>query len=96
MRVDKREAKRTPIDANDIPDVLTKWPSRAESTNSYVVPIEKIRENDWSLAAARYRPVKANTLHHDEPMDILREVLEIENKIIQRGAALLSKISCKK
>ncbi len=48
--------KRTPIDANDIPDVLAKWPNREEGPNSYRVPIEKIRENDWSLAAGRYKP----------------------------------------
>src|SRR3989441_3155786 len=46
--------KRTPIEANDIPDVLTKWPTREEGVNSYRVPIEKIKENDWSLAAGRY------------------------------------------
>ena len=51
--------KRTPIEANDIPDVLAKWPAREESPNSYRVPIEKIRENDWSLAAGRYKSVTA-------------------------------------
>jgi len=35
--------KRTPIDANDIPDVMAKWPNREECPNSYRVPIEKIR-----------------------------------------------------
>src|ERR1039458_6336048 len=36
---------RTPIEANDIPDVLSKWPNREEGANSYQVPIEKIKEN---------------------------------------------------
>jgi type I restriction enzyme M protein len=43
--------KRTAIEANDIPDVLAKWPGREEGANSYRVPIEKIKEHDWSLAA---------------------------------------------
>ena len=55
LRHDRRrfslDDNRTPIDANDIPDVLAKWPGREEGPNSYRVPIEKIRANDWSLAA---------------------------------------------
>lgn len=88
--------KRTPIEANDIPDVLVKWPAREESANSYRVPIEKIRENDWSLAAGRYKSVTACAVNHDAPADILRELLKVENEITQRGDALLTKISGKK
>jgi len=55
--------KRTPIDANDIPDVLAKWPSREEGPNSYSVPIAKIRENDWSLAAGRYKPMTTQVVN---------------------------------
>jgi len=47
--------KRTPIDANDIPDILAKWPNRDEGQKCYRVPIEKIKANDWSLAAGRYK-----------------------------------------
>ncbi len=88
--------KRTPIDANDIPDVLTKWPTREEGPNSYRVPIEKIRENDWSLAAARYKPVTTEAVNHDAPMEILGDVLKLENEIIRRGNALLAQFNGKK
>ena len=88
--------KRTPIEANDIPDVLTKWPNRDEGANSYRVPIEKIKENDWSLAAGRYKPVTVEATNHDAPADILRDVLKVENEIIRRGETLLAKISGKK
>jgi type I restriction enzyme M protein len=88
--------KRTPIEANDIPDVLNKWPSREEGPNSYRVPLEKIKENDWSLAAGRYKAVTTEVVNHDAPADILRDVLKIENEIIRRGDSLLAKISGKK
>src|ERR1022692_1198566 len=88
--------KRTPIEANEIPDVLNKWPKREEGATSYRVPLEKIKENDWSLAAGRYKPVTVDTANHDAPADILRDVLKVENEIIQRGDALLAKISGKK
>lgn len=88
--------KRAPIEANDIPDVLNKWPTREEGANSYRVPIEKIRENDWSLAAGRYKPVTTEAVNHDSPDDILREILKVESEIIRRGDTLLAKISGKK
>lgn len=85
--------KRTPIAANDIPDVLSKWPTREEGPNSYRVPVEKIQENGWSLAAGRYKPVTVEAVNHDAPQDILAEVLEMERRIVERGEALLEKLS---
>jgi type I restriction enzyme M protein len=88
--------KRTPIEANDIPDVLAKWPARIEGPNSYRVPIAKIRENDWSLAAGRYKPVIAEAVNHDSPAEILGDVLKLEGEINRRGNALLVQIGEKK
>jgi type I restriction enzyme M protein len=88
--------KRIPIEANDIPDVLAKWPHREESSNSYRVPIEKIREHDWSLAAGRFKPITTDTVNHDAPAEILVDVLKLENAIIRCGNALLAQIDSKK
>ena len=87
--------KRTPIEANDIPDVLAKWPTREEGPNSYLVPIEKIRENDWSLAAGRYKPMSTASASHDAPAEILGDVLKIEGEIIRCGNALLAHLNAK-
>ena len=84
--------KRTPTDANDIPDVIAKWPTREEGRNSYRVSIEKIRENGWSLAAGRYKSVTTEVVKHDSPTAILSEVLKLENEIAQRGKALLAQL----
>lgn len=84
--------KRTPTPANDIPDLLAKWPGREEGPNSYRVSIERIRENDLSLAAGRYKPVTVEEVHHHDPADILREVIAIEREIIARSEALLVQI----
>jgi type I restriction enzyme M protein len=88
--------KRTPIEANDIPDVLAKWPKREAGPNSYRVSIEKIKENDWSLAAGRYKPVITETVNHDSSAEILSSVLSLEHEIIHRGQALLEAIGGKK
>lgn len=84
--------KRTPIERNDIPDVIAKWPSREEGPQSYSVPLTKIEENDWSLAAGRYKAAVASTVEHDAPAEILEEVLATEGEITKRGKALLGKI----
>lgn len=88
--------KRTPITADDLPDLLIKWPTREEGPNSYRVPIEQIRENDWSLAAGRYRAVTNATEDHDTPTEILEDVLRLEGEIVRLGNALLSRINQKK
>ena len=82
--------KRTPIDANDIPDLLAKWPNREEGPNSYRVTIDQIIENDSSLASGRYKPVEVEEIAHDHPADILREVIDLEHQIAQRAEALLN------
>src|SRR5260370_22510229 len=87
--------KRTPVEANDIPDVIAKWPKREESPNSYRVPIEKIRGNDWSLAAGRYHPITDEAANHDSPAKILCNVINVENEIVRRGNALLAEIGTK-
>jgi type I restriction enzyme M protein len=82
--------KRTPIEANDIPDILAKWEKREESANSYRVPIEKILESeDRSLSAGKYKPVTAQATSHDAPQDILGEVLELEDEITKKTKKLL-------
>jgi len=85
--------RRAPIDSNDIPDVLAKWLKREEGPNSYRVSIEKIKGNNWSLAAARYKPVRTKATSHDAPSKILGDVLKLEHDIVRRGEVLLAQIS---
>ena len=68
--------------------MLAKWPNREEGPNSYRVPIEKIRENDWNLAAGRYKPVTTEAVNHDNPKEIIVEVLALENSITVKLKAL--------
>lgn len=84
--------KRTPLDANDIPDVLAKWPRREEGPNSYHVLIEKIKENDWSLASGRYKPVAVEAITHDSPARIISDVLVLEEEIADRARKLAAEV----
>jgi type I restriction enzyme M protein len=88
--------KRNPIEANDIEDIIEKWPNREEGPNSYRVSIEKIRENDWSLAAGRYKPTTSTSVSHDAPEDILGDIVRIEKEIVRRGELLGARLNKRK
>lgn len=81
--------KRTPIEANDIPDILAKWPGREEGPNSFRVPLEKIRDNGWQLILGRYKPVRLDAIQHDAPADILADVIRMETEIVDRARTLM-------
>ena len=50
--------KRTPIDANDIPDMLAKWPNREEGPTATACRLRRFARTTGALAAGRYKPVK--------------------------------------
>ena len=80
--------KRSPIEANDIPDIIVKWQRREESSNSFRVPIDRIHDNGWQLMAGRYKPVRLEAVHHDPPARILEDIVRIENQIAERASKL--------
>jgi type I restriction enzyme M protein len=84
--------KRTIIEANDIDDVVAKWPGREAGPNSFQVPVETIRENGWQLMPGRYKPVRLDTVKHDTPEKILADVISIEAEIIARARDLLKRL----
>jgi type I restriction enzyme M protein len=76
--------KRTPMpESNDIPDILAKWPERQEGHNSFLVPIERIRENNWQLMPGRYKPVQLDKVRHEKPDKILADVIRTEKQIAE-------------
>lgn len=80
--------KRAPIGANDIPDVLAKWPRREEGSNSFRVPVEDIRDNGWQLMPTRYKPVRLDTLEYEPSVTILEDLIRIEQQIVEKAKAL--------
>jgi type I restriction enzyme M protein len=87
--------KRTPIEANDIPDVLARWPNREEGPNSFSVPIGKIRQDGWQLVPSRYKPMRLDTVRHDPPDRILADVIKIEREITERAKELMEELKTK-
>jgi len=84
--------KRTPIKANDIPDVLARWPKREECPNSFLVRADTIRENDFSLAPNRYKAVEPETVEHDQPAKIAGDILALEEQIAAKLKSFLREV----
>ncbi|MCI0561464.1 MAG: SAM-dependent methyltransferase, partial [Nitrososphaera sp.] len=87
--------KRAPIEGNDIPDILVKWPNREEGPNCFRVPIEKIRETRWQLMLGNYKPARLDAVKHDPPDQILADVIRLEKEIAERAERLKQTISVK-
>jgi type I restriction enzyme M protein len=79
---------RTPIEENDIPDVLAKWPAREEGPKSFRVPMHEIAAHDHILLPSRYRPQIVAPVDHDPPQRVLDDVLRLEAKIVEKAADL--------
>lgn len=78
--------KRTPIEANDLPDVLSRWrardaeTARARTDQSFLVPKQEIVDNGYDLSLNRYKELEIEEVEHRSPTEILDELdaLEVE------------------
>ena len=94
--------KRTPTEANDLPDILTRWLSRpsgrietpwAELDNprtaqSFLVPREEIVAQGYDLSLNRYKEVEHEQVVHRAPAEILADLAALEVEIADATAAL--------
>jgi type I restriction enzyme M protein len=75
--------KRQKVEANDIPDIVEKWQTKAESKKSLLVPVEEIRANKYDLSISRYKPIEHAEVEYEKPEVIMGRVLELEREIFQ-------------
>lgn len=82
--------KRTPIEADDLPDALNRWlslskpdnaeRSRPRTAQSFLVPKSEIADNHYDLSINRYKEIEHQEVEHRSPEEILDELdaLEVE------------------
>lgn len=86
---------RTPVAENDIPDILQKWPTREVGTHSFCVNREELAKFEDVLTPGRYREQKAEASDHDKPVEIIAEILETEERIVERLRILQKQLTQK-
>ena len=87
--------KRLPIETNDIPDLKTKWELRRypeysteRTEKSFFVPVEEIQASKYNLSFGRYQAVLNAETELRSPIEILKELSDVEDLIAQDIEAL--------
>ncbi|WP_417794013.1 type I restriction-modification system subunit M [Terasakiella pusilla] len=86
--------KREKTEANDLPDVLTRWKNRdaAKDTDrtakAFFVPAEDIRNNKYDLSLSRYKEVVYEEETYDPPKEILTQMKALHDEIAKDMAEL--------
>jgi type I restriction enzyme M protein len=84
---------RTPIEDNDIPDVLLKWPRREEGLHSFQVNREVLGEHGDELTPGLYREQIAPHSVHNNPNEIVRDLLRGEEVITDKLQVLMRQLA---
>lgn len=88
------DQKRTACAENDIPDILERWSNiEAESTRtrkeqSFFVPVQEIRDNDYDLTFNKYKQVERIRVEYDQPEVIMSCIATLETDINNQFSAL--------
>jgi type I restriction enzyme M protein len=79
--------KRNPIAENDIPDVIARFHNlegeadRTRKEQSFLVPVEEIREKGYDLSINKYKEVEREVVEYDAPEVIIERILGLETQI---------------
>ena len=78
--------KRSPINDNDIPDVVNRFlnpdkeQERTRKDQSFFVPVDEIRQNDYDLSINKYKEVEHERVEYEPVKDILARLEQTEEE----------------
>ncbi len=81
--------KRLPVEGSNIPDIINRYQSldkeneRSRSEQSFFVPVEEIRQNDYILAMSRYKDNSNNSYEYEQPDVIFEKIKKLNEEIEQ-------------
>ena len=79
--------KRNAIADNDIPDIVARFHNlageagRSRKEQSFVVPVEEIREKGYDLSMNKYKEVEREVVTYDAPEVIMERIVNLETQI---------------
>ncbi|GGE29012.1 type I restriction enzyme M protein [Gemmobacter megaterium] len=79
--------KRDPIEANDLPDCLSRWKSRDpkkdndRESKAFFVNVEEIRDTGYELSIGRYRSSNHQEQEYDQPETIIDRMKSLNDEI---------------
>ncbi len=81
--------KRTPIEANDIPDVIARFQnleaeeSRERTEQSFFVPKQEIVDNDYDLSINKYKKTEYKPIEYPPTSEIIADLDQLERQITE-------------
>jgi type I restriction enzyme M protein len=92
--------KRNPVEANDLPDILSRWSlkdsselERARTEQSFCVPKDDIVAQSYDLSLNRYKEIVHDEVEHRPPLEIIAEIEKLESEIAAGLAELKAMLS---
>ena len=86
---------RAPVEENDIPDILQKWPNREEGIHSFRVSRDELSAYRDELTPGRYKVQHFTPAKHDSPHEIIDDILQAEDVIVNRLRGLQKQLERK-
>ena len=86
--------KRSPISENDIPDVVSRYhnlkgeESRSRKEQSFFVPVEEIRQNNYDLSINKYKEIEREKVEYEPVADILTRLEKTEGEYLKSYSEL--------
>ena len=86
--------KRLEVKENDIPDIISRFHNleaeedRKRTEQSFFVPVDEIRENDYDLSINKYKEIEYVPVEYPSTLEIMTELRELEMKIAEEMDAL--------
>lgn len=81
------DQKRAEVAENDIPDVVARFhnlegeKSRSRKEQSFLVPVEEIREKDYDLSINKYKEIEREKVVYESPSVIFNRITTLEQEI---------------
>lgn len=78
---------RTPIEENDIPDIIKSYKNRYNEDNTdkkakhFFVDVDAIRNNGYDLSINKYKEIEYEEIQYEEPSKILADIKQLESEI---------------
>ena len=86
--------KRAEVKTNDIPDILARFrqkdgteSARKRTEQSFLVPFDEIKANDWDLSINRYKEIVYEEVEYDAPEVIIAQIEALDK---ERAKALMA------
>ena len=79
--------KRQPVQENDIPDIVARYGNLEAETNrkrteqSFVVPVEEIKNNDYDLSINKYKEIEYVPVEYPPTEEIIGKIEVLETEI---------------